>query len=71
MGATYTLSLWYLQNTNGGPLTVRFSGSGIVITTNPALPTSSLLTAVTPDASNSVAATLPAFPSVWLTSFRP
>ena len=48
VGATYTLSFWYLQSTNGGPLTVRFSGSGIVITTNPAPPTSSLLTAATP-----------------------
>ena len=35
VGATYTLSFWYLQSTNGGPLTVRFSGGGISITTSP------------------------------------
>ena len=34
--ATYTLSFWYLQSTNGGPLTIRLSGSGIVATVNPA-----------------------------------
>ena len=37
--ATYTLSFWYLQSTNGGPLTIRLSGSGIVATVNPAPPT--------------------------------
>ena len=36
--ATYTLSFWYLQSTNGGPLTLRLSGSGIVATVNPAPP---------------------------------
>ena len=36
--ATYTLSFWYLQSTNGGPLTIRLSGSGIVATVNPAPP---------------------------------
>ena len=30
-GVTYTISFWYLQSTNGGPLTVRLSSS-----TNPA-----------------------------------
>jgi hypothetical protein len=35
--ATYTLSFWYLQSTNGGPLTLRLSGSGIVATVNPAI----------------------------------
>ena len=30
--ATYTLSFWYLQSTNGGPLTIRLSGSGTVAT---------------------------------------
>lgn len=70
VGATYTLSFWYLQSTNGGPLTVRFSGSGIVITTNPAPAALAALTSATPDASNSVAATLPAFPSVWLNELQ-
>lgn len=70
VGATYTLSFWYLQSTNGGPLTVRFSGSGIVITTNPAPAAVILPVAETPDASNSIAATLPAFPSVWLNELQ-
>lgn len=66
VGATYTLSFWYLQSANGGPLTVRFSGSGISITTNPAPATLPVLVAETPTVSNSVTATLPAFPSLWL-----
>jgi hypothetical protein len=35
---TYTLSFWYRQSTNGGPLIVRFSGGGIATTNNPAPP---------------------------------
>jgi len=70
VGATYTLSFYYLQSTNGGPLTVRFSGSGISVTTNPAPAAGSLLVAETPDAGNSVAATLPAFPGVWLNELQ-
>lgn len=69
-GATYTLSFWYRQNTNGGPLTVRFSGNGITLTTNPAPPAAPLLATTTPAASNSVAATLPAFPNVWLNELQ-
>jgi hypothetical protein len=63
--ATYTLSYWYLQNTNGGPLTLRLSGSGIVATVNPNLPSSNIA-AATPSAANSVAASLTPFPTLWL-----
>jgi hypothetical protein len=63
--ATYTLSFWYLQNTNGGPLTLRLSGSGIVATVNPNLPATTL-TLATPAAPNSVAESLTPFPSLWL-----
>jgi hypothetical protein len=70
VGATYTLSFWYLQSTNGGPLTVRFSGSGITITTNPAPAAAILPVAKTPSVSNSVAATLPAFPSLWVNELQ-
>ncbi len=66
IGATYTLSFWYLQSTNSGPLTLRFSGSGISITTNPAPPVALLPVAKTPNASNSVVTILPAFPNIWL-----
>jgi regulation of enolase protein 1 (concanavalin A-like superfamily) len=67
--ATYTLSFWYLQNTNGGPLTLRLSGSGIVATVNPNLPAAALTTA-TPDALNSVAASLTPFPSLWINELQ-
>jgi CotH kinase protein/Lamin Tail Domain/Carbohydrate binding domain len=64
VNATYTLSFWYLQSTNGGPLTVRLSGSGIVANVNPA-PTITN-SASTPAAINSVATALPTFPSLWI-----
>jgi hypothetical protein len=65
VGATYTLSFWYLPSTNGGPLVVRLSTSGVGSTNNPA-PTEILPAKATPGATNSVAATLPPFPPVWL-----
>jgi hypothetical protein len=69
--APYTLSYWYLQSTNGGPLTVRLSGSGIVDTVNPALPGTLPSQLFTPDATNSVAASLPAFPPLWINEVEP
>ncbi|MGA2246396.1 MAG: lamin tail domain-containing protein [Verrucomicrobiota bacterium] len=62
--ATYTLSFWYLQSTNGGPLTIRLSGSGTVATVNPAPPAG--LAPNTPAAPNSVAASLAPFPTLWI-----
>jgi hypothetical protein len=67
--ATYTLSYWYLQSTNGGPLTLRLSGSGTVATVNPAPPSSAA--AATPDTLNSVAASLTPFPPLWLNELEP
>ena len=67
--ATYTLSYWYLQSTNSGPLTVRL-GSGTVDTVNPAPPTT-LPATLTPDAPNSVAASLPVFPPLWINEVEP
>jgi hypothetical protein len=67
--AAYTLSFWYLQSTNGGPLTLRLSGSGTVATVNPAPPTASLASA-TPDAVNSVASLLTPFPSLWINELQ-
>ena len=66
-GLTYSLSFWYLQSTNGGPLTFRLSGSaGLTAVVNPA-PAAFTATAIaTPGASNSISATLPAFPELWL-----
>jgi hypothetical protein len=67
--ATYTLSFWYLQSTNGGPLTVRLSGSGTVATVNPAPPTTAIAPA-TPGTLNSVAAVLTPFPSLWINELQ-
>ena len=66
--ATYTLSFWYLQSTNGGPLTIRLSGSGTVATVNPAPPSAA---PATPGAVNSVAASLTPFPSLWINEVQP
>ena len=69
-GATYTISFWYLQSTNGGPLTVRFSSSS-----NPAIVNiaPSLLPSqapATPGAANSPLATLAAFPPLWINELQ-
>ncbi len=70
--APYSLSYWYLQSSNGGPLTIRLSGSGIVTTINPAPPGGATNSArYTPGAPNSVRATLPAFPKLWLNELQP
>jgi hypothetical protein len=67
----YTLSYWYLQSTNGGPLTIRLSGSGIVDTVNPEPPLDLPSLTFTPDASNSIAASLPPFPPLWINEVEP
>jgi hypothetical protein len=67
--ATYTLSFWYLQSTNGGPLTLRLSGSGTVATVNPA-PLPASLASATPDTMNSVAASLTPFPPLWINELQ-
>lgn len=67
--ATYTLSFWYLQNTNGGPLTVRLSYSGIVSTVNPALP-AKISSMATPGTLNSVANSLVSFPTLWINELQ-
>jgi len=70
-GSTYTLSFWYLQSTNGGPLTVRLSGSGISKTVSIAPPGFVTTARLTPGAANSVFSTLPEFPTVWLNEVLP
>ena len=64
--ATYTLSFWYLPSTNGGPLTIRLSGSGIVSNVNPAPSTS----VATPGQANATAANLSSFPTLWLNELQ-
>src|SRR5208337_5664043 len=50
---------------------VRLSGSGIVDTVNPAPPVAPPPLAFTPGASNSVAASLPPFPPLWINEVEP
>ena len=71
-GQPYTMSFWYLENTNGGPLTLRLSGSGLRADVNPAPGTGTQTSPrYTPGAPNSVRATLPAFPTLWLNEILP
>jgi hypothetical protein len=70
LNATYTLSFWYLQSTNGGPLTLRLSSSSNPATVNPAPPSLAALAQSTPGASNSVLAALAPFPPLWINELQ-
>jgi hypothetical protein len=70
-GQPYTLSFWYLQSSNGGPLTLRLSGSGILSTVNIAPPGASNAVRFTPGFANNLRAPLPAFPTLWLNEVLP
>jgi hypothetical protein len=61
-GTTYSLSYWYLPSTNGGTLTVRFSGFWINTSPNLLFTPPPAVTQFTPGATNNVAAGLPDFP---------
>jgi hypothetical protein len=63
-GTTYTLSYWYLPNTNGGTLTVRFSGFWVTTSQDILFKPPATVTQFTPGTSNNVAAALPEFPSL-------
>jgi len=71
-GATYTLSFWYLQSTNPNPpgLVLRLSGAPVapLVSTAAAVLTASATR--TPGAANSVRATLPSFPPLWLNELQ-
>src|SRR5678815_1589667 len=72
-GQSYSLSFWYLQSTNGGPLTVRLTGSGITsgsIIPAPGTP-ATINPAATPGSSNFVSVALPAFPTLWINEVHP
>ncbi len=70
IGASYTLSFWYLQSTNGGPLTVRLSLSGNPATVNPAPALLSSQLALTPSQTNSVLTAIPPFPPLWINELQ-
>jgi len=72
---TYTLSYWYLPSTNGSQLLIRLSGSSAsnnqVYSLQNIQPATSVPQSTrTPAALNSVAATLPAFPSLWINEIQ-
>ena len=75
-GGTYTLSYWYLQNTNGNPLIVRLAssslGNGIWSQLDPRVPGNStnIVLGATPNAANSGTTNLPAFPPLWLNELQ-
>jgi hypothetical protein len=68
--ATYTLSYWYLPSTNGSALLVRLSGSspssGHIYSLQDYRPSVIASSTATPGTTNSVDATLPAFPPLWI-----
>jgi hypothetical protein len=72
---TYTLSYWYLPSTNGSQMLVRLSGSSPASGQVYSLQNINSLTAAstlyTPGAANSVSATLPEFPPLWLNELQP
>lgn len=68
--ASYTLSYWYLPNTNGGTLTLRLSGSGIKSTLD-ITPTNTVVTRLTPTLPNNVVTALDDFPKVWINEVLP
>ncbi|HUL51167.1 MAG TPA: lamin tail domain-containing protein, partial [Candidatus Nitrosotalea sp.] len=70
-GQPYTLSFWYLENTNGGTLTVRLSGSGVRADVGIAPGGGTAGPRYTPGAPNSVRALLPPIPPVWLNEIQP
>jgi hypothetical protein len=71
-GAIYTISLWYLQSTNSAPppLVVRLSLASVFPSFNPAAAVPPATALLSPGAANSVAATQPPFPSIWLNELQ-
>ncbi len=69
-GQTYTLSFWYLQTTNGGPLIVRLSNSDNPAVVSPAQPLMSHVPVATPSKNNSVAGSLAPFPPLWINELQ-
>jgi hypothetical protein len=69
-GATYTISFWYLQTTNGGPLVLRLSGASVFPTFNVTPPVPLAAGPFTPGATNSIATNLPPFPTLWLNELQ-
>ncbi len=75
-GSTYTLSFWYLQNSNGAPFIARLSNSsasaGVYTSFDPRQPagTTNITESATPGRVNNVATNLPPFPPLWLNELQ-
>lgn len=69
-GAPVALSFWYRQATNGGLLNIRLSSSGVIGRPTIVAGAPPAGVPATPAAANSVALTLPEFPSVWLNELQ-
>ncbi len=69
-GQTYTLSFWYLQGTSG-PVAVRFSGAPSAFLAGQTPYQAPAAAIRTPGATNSVSASLPSFPTLWLNEIQP
>jgi hypothetical protein len=72
---TYTLSYWYLPSTNGSQLLIRLSGTSpnnnqVYSLQNIQPPAYVAPATCTPAAPNSVAATLPPFPPLWINEIQ-
>jgi hypothetical protein len=71
-GNQYTLSFWYLPSTNGGTLTVRFSGNWISTSQDILWTPQATGSMYTPGAANSTSGiTLATLPPVWLNEVQP
>ena len=76
-GSVYSLSFWYLQNTNGTPFIARLqnstSTSGLFVSLDPLLPSPgpTFIAGATPGQPNNVATGLPSFPPLWLNEVQP
>jgi regulation of enolase protein 1 (concanavalin A-like superfamily) len=75
VGEIYTLSYWYLPDLNGADLTMRFRLSettpGAITFTRSTVPDTIASVQYTPGTVNSVRATLPPFPALWLNEIQP
>ena len=73
--AVYTLSFWYLPNPAGGKLTLRLSGAGgsaaPILSSADLKPATTPVARWTPGAANSLVASLPEFPPVWINEVMP
>ena len=73
--AVYTLSFWFLPNPAGGKLTLRLSGAvgsaAPILASVDLKPSSTPVARWTPGTANSLSASLPEFPPVWISEVLP